>query len=532
MKKQALLAGLFFMVCACTQAQESVFQLFRKEVLLADDYYIDKKYRSAFQVYARLYRNDSSSTELPMKMARCAYHLKEYRNAAMLFKKCASKNRTADDSFYFGESLAFGGHTNEAIAAYDECRRKQPNRPLIAQKIWQLRNIQFLYEDSLHYAVRVLPLNTASGEFSPVPFDDGIIFISNRKERKMVEKIDASINTPFYQPYFSKPLPNVDKNGLIRYKEPVAFNKDFYSGFHAGPISFYDRQRKMVFASAGEKSGSEGKHILQLFFAAEEKGKWKITAAFPYNSLLYSLTDPSINEEGTLLYFSSNMKEGKGGKDIYRSFFNNGEWSKPENLGESINTPYDEAFPFLHQDKTLYFSSNGHAGMGGLDIFKSELAEKGFGEVLNVGYPINSNADEFGITIDSLNSHGYFSSNRRHGGYDDDLYEVDIDLQTYPLEIAGWMGLKEHNWTDSTKIETFAHARFSLIDNLREVVVQEGTSDEEGNFTWIIPYFSKYRMRVVGPDKEEHTIIVEIPKQKQLHGKHEIVIVKDLFRLN
>ena len=529
--KQTLLTGFFILFCVCTQAQENVFQLFRKEIKLADDYYVDKRYRSAFQLYSRLYRNDSSSVELPLKMARCAYHLKEYQTAIVLFKKCSSDNRSATDRFYFAESLAFAGHTNEAIKAYKECLRKKPEQPLITKKIWQLDNIQFLYEDSLHYAVRPIPLNTRSGEFSSVPFADGLLFISNRKGRKVVEKIDASVNTPFYQPYFSTQVSNMETNGLIQYKEPIPFNKDFYSGFHAGPMSFYDRQRKMVFASAGEKTGSEGKHILQLFFAAEEKGKWKITTAFPYNNPMYSLTDPSINENGTVLYFSSNMKEGKGGKDIYRSYFMNDKWSKPENLGESINTPYDEVSPFLYQDRLLYFSSNGHAGMGGLDIFKSALTEKEFGEVLNVGYPINSHADEFGITVDSINTHGYFTSNRLNGGYDDDLYEVDIDLQTYPLEIAGWMGLKEHNWTDSTNIETFAHAKFYLIDNLREVVVQEGTSDTDGNFTWIIPYFSKYRMRVVGPDKEEHTIIVEIPKQKQLHGKHEIVIVKDLFRL-
>jgi hypothetical protein len=233
-----------------------------------------------------------------------------------------------------------------------------------------------------------------------------------------------------------------------------------------------------------------------------------------------------------VLYFSSDMQGGEGGKDIYRSYLIDGKWSKPENLGEQINTAYDEMFPFVHQKKMLYFSSNGHAGIGGLDIFKSEFTEKGFGEVLNVGYPINSHADEFGIIIDSLNSHGYFSSNRQHGGYDDDLYEVDVDLQTYPLEIAGWLGVKEHNWTDSTDIKTFAHAKFYLIDNLREIVVQEGSSDAEGNFTWIIPYFSKYRMRVIGPDQEEHSIIVDIPKQTQLHGKHEIVIIKDPFRPN
>ncbi len=97
----------------------------------------------------------------------------------------------------------------------------------------------------------------------------------------MVAKIDATLNTPFYQLYFSKPLPTVGKNGLTQYKEPIPFNKDFYSGLHAGPLSVYDQQRKMVFTSAGERTDSEGRRILQLFFAAVEKGKWKKIVRHP-----------------------------------------------------------------------------------------------------------------------------------------------------------------------------------------------------------------------------------------------------------
>jgi tetratricopeptide (TPR) repeat protein len=531
MKQQFFILFLIFTSMGA-RAQETVFELFKNQVQLADEYYNEKKYHAAFQLYSKLYKKDSSSTVLPLQMARCAYQLKNYHTAARLFKKCPKLSLTADDYYYFAESQIADGHINEGILAYNECLKKRPLQPLISEKIWQLNNIQYLYEDSTHYVVRNISLNTTEGELCPVPFGHGILFISNRQRPELVEKKDAVLNTPFYHLYFADKSPDPVKSNLLHYKEPVVFSKDLYAGYHSGPLSFYDRQRKMVFASVGDQAGTNGKRTLRLFFAAEEKGKWKITGSFPYNSSSHSITDPSISEDGKVLYFSSNMRGGLGGKDIYRSFFKNGNWSRPENLGETINTPYDEVFPHLHQDKTLYFSSNGHPGMGGLDIFKSELTDKGFSEVQNVGYPINSRADEFGLIIDASNSHGYFSSNRKRGGYDDDLYEVDIDLQTYPLEIAGWMGFKEHSWADSSDVKTFAHAKFYLIDILKEVVVQEGVSDAQGNFTWIIPYFSKYRMRVVGPENDEHMVSLEIPKQKQLYGKHEIVIVKDAFRLN
>jgi len=523
------IASLLF--CLCAHAQETVFELFKKDEQLANSYYKDKKYQAAYDLYALLYAKDSSSTSLPLPMARCAYQLKKYHAACELYRKCPRVTFVPDDYYNFAESLIADGHLKEGVAAYNEFQKLRPQQPLISQKIWQLNNIRYLYEDSLHYHMRPISVNTTNGELCPVPFSNGILFISNRKKIELVEKEDAALNAPFYQLYFSSRIPDT-KGGTVRYQEPVLFNKDLYSGYHAGPVSVYDRQRKMVFASAGDQSGTNGKHMLQLFFATENHGKWKITGSFPYNSVLYSLSDPSMNEEGTVLYFSSNMPGGHGGKDIYRSYLKNGKWSKPENLGEGINTFYNEVSPHFHQNKTLYFSSNGHPGMGGLDIFKSEVSSKGFGEVMNMGYPLNSHKDELGLVIDESNSHGYFSSNRKQGGFDDDLYEVDMDLQTYPLEIAGWMGVKEHNWSDSSEVKTFAHARFYLIDNQREVVVQEGKSDEHGNFTWIIPYFSSYRMRVIGPDNIEHIVGLEIPKQKQLYGKHEVVIVKDAFRLN
>ena len=207
------------------------------------------------------------------------------------------------------------------------------------------------------------------------------------------------------------------------------------------------------------------------------------------------------------------------------------EWTKPTNLGEGMNTCYDEVFPFLH-DHTLYFSSNGHPGLGGLDIFKAELSSSGFMEVENAGYPLNTNFDDFGIVIDSLSTRGYFSSNRKEGGYNDDIYEFDMDLQTYPLEINGVMKLKEHSWTDSVELKLMPNAKIHLIDNVRNITVQESTCDDSGNFSIIIPYYSKYKIRVVGEDKDENIVSLEIPKHRKANGRHEIVVVKDAFKSN
>jgi len=228
-----------------------------------------------------------------------------------------------------------------------------------------------------------MSLNTASGEFGVAPFNHGVVFISNRKQVRVVEKIDATLQQPFYSAYYAAAFTDGSGNTLTRYREPTLFAKQLFKGLHAAPMAFYGHGTKLAFVSSSEHKSIIGERTLRLFFAEIKDNQWKKTGEFPYNSTDYSITDPSISEDGTVLYFASNMPGGFGGKDIYRSRLLSGQWSKPENLGDVVNTPYDEVAPYLHRNKTLYFSSNGHPGLGGLDIFKMAVA--GSTEVENMG---------------------------------------------------------------------------------------------------------------------------------------------------
>ncbi|PZR33423.1 MAG: hypothetical protein DI538_18105 [Azospira oryzae] len=532
MKRALSIVGLLAMI-SCSQAwcQETIFTLLKKKSRLADEYYQHKNYQAAVSIYEKLYKRDPLSTTLPVKIARSYYFLKEYKKAISAFEsKRNHPDETTEDLFYYAESVSATGDYKKAISIYREFLKKKPDDAIITQKIWRLNNIQYLYEDSLHYAVRSISLNTTNGELCAVPYKNGLLYLSNRKEAQIVEKTDGRTGKPFYKTYYAVTVADSIKQNILAYKKATLFGRNLYSGLHAGSMAFYQHQKKMILTSTGQRTKETGLRTLQLFFATEQEGHWEITHSFPFNSNAYSISDPTINEAGTVLYFSSDMKGGFGGKDIYRSYYQNNQWTRPENLGDAINTPYDEAYPFLYKDNTLYFSSNGHPGLGGLDIFKAPRQGKELGEVVNAGYPINTQADEFGITIDSLSTHGYFSSNRNKGGFDDDIFEFDIDLQTYPLEISGWMKYKEFNWSEHSELKVFANAEFFLIDNLRDVIVQHGYTDDTGNFTWTIPYFSKYRIRVVGPENDEHVVSLEIPTSRKMLSKHEVVIVKDAFK--
>lgn len=534
-RTEALLFVLLLWVAASTQGrcQETVFTLMRSDLKMADQRFQKKNFNAALALYENVARK-KPSRDVTLKIGRCYYFLRRYQDAIAVYDEHqkSGNNLTAIDKFYYAEAQAGLKNYKEAIDSYRRYLAQVPDDELALKKVWQLSNIRYLYEDSLHYAVRPVPLNSEYGDLAAVPSGKGLVFMSNRKEVQVVSKIDAVSNAPFYRIYYSSVHKDTaaQSNGTRQYGKPVIFSKELSARFHAGPVAFYDRSRKMVFVATGNNTGANGERTLQLYFAAEQSGVWKVTQAFPFNSSSYSISDPAITEDGKILYFTSDMKGGFGGKDLYWSAYKNGQWTKPMNLGEFVNTPYDEVFPYFHHSGVLYFSSNGHAGFGGLDIFRSDSTTTGFNEPRNAGYPLNTNFDEFGLVIDSLSTHGYFSSNRGSKGVDDDIYEFDVDLQSYPLEITGLVKYREHSWSDSSALERMPNAKVYLIDNLRGVTVYETVSDSEGNFTITIPYFSMYKLKVRNEANDENIVSLEIPRQRKQHTIHEIVLIKDTFK--
>jgi len=365
-----------------------------------------------------------------------------------------------------------------------------------------------------------------------VPYQGGLVFTSNRRGAGVLERTDRRLNAPFYKLYQATWKEDTIANIPVLADKAVPFGSTLKTRYNTGPIAFYQGGAHMVFVSASEKQNASGQRTLGLYFAGLQNGRWKIFSVFPHNSDHYSIYDVSISEDGQILYFSSDMAGGLGGKDIYLSQLTGGRWTRPQNVGDVINTPQNEAFPYLHDGHTLYFSSDGHPGMGQLDIFKTHIDEGGYSEPENMGYPINSSYDDFGLAFDSVVTHGYLSSNRRHGGYDDDVYEVDMDLQTYPLTIAAILKYKAHTWSDAADIGPWAEARVALVDSGTGRTVYETTTDGTGCFSIVISHHSKYYVRVIDGDGAEYRASFELSKYRAEASIHEIVIVKDIFKRN
>ncbi|MBN8575826.1 MAG: tetratricopeptide repeat protein [Cytophagales bacterium] len=507
--------------------QKTVFDLARKDATLAEQYYFKGDLYAARALYQR---SSAIKPEVRFKMlGRCTYQLRDYVACADAYQKLTGTTAKwqAQDYLNYAEALV----TLKKYETASEIYRKVLDLPDYADwiegKLWRLGNMKYLYEDSVHLAVRRLKINTEFAEWGGRTIQGKLVFLSNRPTGDAIRIRDAATNMNFYHYYQSNEVIDTLVDGWGRlFQSPGKFSVELPKG-NAGGFCFYQNYTKLVFTANTGRKDRYGIVTLGIFFAELQNGRWIQTGEFEYNSATWSVTNPWIDETGQTLYFASNSREGFGGYDLYVSNLNN-SWSKPVNLGAAINSPWDEQFPWVSAGK-LYFASNGHSGLGGLDLFSTELRAPA--EPVNLGYPINSEFDDFGITFtDSLATHGFLSSNRQHGGLDDDLYEFDMDLQTYPFTITGILKQQEHAQSDTANVRVLQQAKIVLKDNARGIEVLQTTSDAAGYFTLTIPYFAKYTLQVIDSDEVEHVAAFDLPRQRTKSTVHEIVLVKDIFQ--
>lgn len=260
-------------------------------------------------------------------------------------------------------------------------------------------------------------VNSENLEYSPAFYKDGIVFISTSSKGIGFKIKDKNIGTNLMNIYQSKR----DENGYLQTPEPFA--NELIAKVHEGPLTFDNTGSTMFFTRNERKVVAEnGRKKLQIFQAELVGEEWTNIKELEFNQDEYNFTHPTISADGNTLYFSSDIPGGEGGMDLYKSIKVGDEWGEPLNLGQTINTAGNEIFPFIHADGTLYFASDDHSTMGGLDIFYIVPNDDEYPYPINLGEPFNSKEDDFGFIVDADNKNGYYSSSRPRGSGGDDLY--------------------------------------------------------------------------------------------------------------
>lgn len=325
------------------------------------------------------------------------------------------------DYFNYSMVLKTNGKYVESLKMMDKFQQLKPEDLRAKDYAANKNNFQGMLKDSGQYKITHLDANTAAEDFGPCYYQNKIVFASTRTNKFM-----ARDDNWHRQPYLDMYVSEIEGGQL---KAPVSFDKKLNGRMHDGPASFNKAGTLMAFTRNNYHDKTKDRVVeLQIYFSNNKDGKWSDPEPCALNNPAYSVGHPSLTADGNTMYFTSDMPGGFGGADIYRSTKDQyGTWSKPENLGDKVNTESDELFPFFEENtQILLFSSNGRFGLGGLDIFISEMSGKNKGRVYNAGSPLNTSFDDFAIIADSTMSKGYFSSNRIGGSGSDDIYSIDF----------------------------------------------------------------------------------------------------------
>lgn len=363
-----------------------------------------------------------------------SFRLSNRLDKALDYYKAALEEGIEEEEaeIYYGLALKVNGEYKKAEEQLRRYVKEGTNFDYLNIARNELKNLEVLNrleeKKSWYEVANAEPINTEAGEYSPVVNNGLLYFTSSRGDGK-VYKTTGTNFTDIYTAKLKdkKVLPSTTESMTMRINDP---------GVNEGSVTFARKGRMMVFAK-GNSGKRKGANEVNLFITYFKDDQWTEPKMLNINDPNAWDSSPAFSGDGRTLYFASNREGGFGGIDLYSARMDaNGRWGRLKNMGQVINTPGDEMFPYVSDEGKLYFSSSGHPGFGGLDLF---IAEKKDGkiEVENMGQPINSSKDDFGITFFDQ-SNGFFSSNRDGGKGDDDIYRFknnspDLKIVNYYL---------------------------------------------------------------------------------------------------
>ena len=472
------------------------------------------EYYEAAAIYRKVYTKTSPKKRdlrgyIAYRMAECNRLINNTGKATSAYMN-AIRYDYPDSTVYLrmGQMLQKTGRYPEAIKNYDIYMENDPSNLLAINGIQGCELAPGWKKNPTRYEVRRMDkFNSRRGEFSPMLAGDKydqLYFASSRSKDK-----DAKVSAITGQNNNNLFLVKQDEKGA--WLAPVELEDEVNTEYDEGTPSFSPDGNTMYYTYCAQDP--EGPRTAEIYISTRSSAKWgKGTRATIVKDSVTALGHPSISPDGKYLYFVSDAVGGFGGKDIFRARVAGNDFGPMENLGEEINTPGDEMFPYVRDSVTLYFASNGHPGMGGLDLFKATQDSTGKWKVENLGAPINSMADDFGITFAGKEERGFFCSNRNDARGYDHIYSFERptltifiegivnDVDEYPIEdatvrIVGKDGLnvKVPVKKDGTyRVELERDIRYVMMASARGYLNQNyelHTGPEEKNETYIVDFF-------------------------------------------
>lgn len=394
------------------------------------------EYTDAAKTYRKIYNKLTKKEERPLrgevafKMAECHRHLSQFMRAAAAYQN-AIRYEYPDSTvyLYLAQMQHASGQYNQAVKSYEEYLHYKPGDEKAQTGIAGAR-MAADKRGVTRYVVRKSELlNSTRSEFGPM-------FVPGQYDRLYFATTREKVNGPRSEITGMKKgdIWMTSKNEKGEWQRPEAVEGELNTEMDEGIISFSPDGSTMYLTRARREPNASTS--VEIFTSQRSDAKWGAPQKYDIiKDTISAVGHPAVSPDGAWLYFSSDMPGGSGGKDLWRVNIQQ-RLGSLENLGEWINTPGDEMFPYVRTDSVLYFASNGHPGYGGLDLFKAELKPSGGWSVTNMGTPINSAADDFGITFGEGET-GFFTTNRGDARGYDNIYS--FELPELKIVISGWV---------------------------------------------------------------------------------------------
>ena len=501
----------------------------------ADNLYDRLAYTDAAQAYQKVLKRGTTDVYVFERLANCYYFINDTKKAEMYYKRVAkSKDANPEAIYNYAQTLKANGKFSDYNTWMKNFAKLSPNDTRVKEFMKNPNYIPKIMDDMARYtATNMEDINSEYADFGGIVYGKDFYFASGRNTSRKTYQWNEE---PYLEIYKATNVGGTMKNAEL-------LNGDVNTKYHEsnavisadGKRMYFDRND--YFEGDYDKSAS-GINQINLYYAENIDGKgWSAVVSAPFNNNEYSTGHPALSQDGNTLYFVSDMPGGKGGSDIYMVAINSdGSLGTPERLGDNINTEGKELFPYLDSNGTLYFSSNGHMGIGGLDVFYAEAQGDGFGVVNNLGKGVNSSADDFAYKYDPTTQSGYVSSNREGGMGSDDIYMVEaVEI---PCEVTIAVLVINENTNAAVAgarvdlYDTMGNRLSSKTSNVDGMVSFKAACDQAHEVQGVLADFESNASKVAPANDQKVSATIALKPIEEIIVEDQIVLNPILFDLD
>jgi len=501
----------------------------------ADNLYDRLAYTDAAQAYQKVLKRGTTDVYVFERLANCYYFINDTKKAEMYYKRVAkSKDANPEAIYNYAQTLKANGKFSDYNTWMKNFAKLSPNDTRVKEFMKNPNYIPKIMDDMARYtATNMEDINSEYADFGGIVYGKDFYFASGRNTSRKTYQWNEE---PYLEIYKATNVGGTMKNAEL-------LNGDVNTKYHEsnavisadGKRMYFDRND--YFEGDYDKSAN-GINQINLYYAENIDGKgWSGVVSAPFNNNEYSTGHPALSQDGNTLYFVSDMPGGKGGSDIYMVAINSdGSLGTPKRLGDNINTEGKELFPYLDSNGTLYFSSNGHMGIGGLDVFYAEAQGDGFDVVNNLGKGVNSSADDFAYKYDPTSQSGYVSSNREGGMGSDDIYMVEaVEI---PCEVTIAVLVINENTNAAVAgarvdlYDTMGNRLSTKTSNVDGMVSFKAACDQAHEVQGVLADFESNASKVAPANDQKVSATIALKPIEEIIVEDQIVLNPILFDLD